>query len=854
MVLIGILQQSPALAWDTVEYADVMLGPQKLFSVTNTKFMSAAQRAQTIASRLSRAMSDPTVNPAQLEIRRGLNDVPVITLADESICTATDQDASSFGVTRGALTTDWFNKIRTALSQERTAATQGAKSPAALASEEQRQKQSRRSASLSEHAVLLLFLQIALLLLSSLICGEVMVRLGQPAIIGQILAGVLLGHTVMGNLFPDWSLFLFPEADSQSKLIQVVSWIGVSFLLMLTGMESDASVFKRLGKPALAFAVIGLVGPLVVGALVSYLVPAEYLEDPTQRMAFALFLGTVFAVSSVPVVGKLLSDMHLLKRDVGQLVLSASLAHDLLCCLLLAVIAVLAGTGSEGGGGTSPLLIAVLGTIGFLAVMYFGRPVFFALLRWVNDKISTSDGLITAIVVLLLLCAATTQALGVHIVLGAFAAGVILSQAPVINAKLVRPLETVTMGFFAPIFFASACLNVDLTVLLQPKLAIITILLSLVAVISKLVACYGAGKVSGPGTWESISVGIGANAKGSMGIILAMLGRALNLITTDMFAIVIFIALFSTAIVPALLKWSLSKVVVTPEEEKRVSKQERQSRTIINSIRRILWPTAGTGAHNLFIAKLINSCAKHQVIETTVLWVKGKETQASKPFADILHAVDRKHVGVMTRTVKSSKIVEAITEEANRGYDLVVMMEDKPSGGADYVFGKLTDNVILHTSTRALIVCAPQHFVDKPIERVLVPVSGSDLSLSAGEFGISLAHALKAKVTCVCIHEPDASELYSTETQSGQKIQNSITNEIEESLTELAEALEVDFNTKLLGTEAHAAQAILLAATQNKSDLIVLGAEPKLGKGLFMGHTINYILRHAECPVIVLKL
>ena len=126
--------------------------------------------------------------------------------------------------------------------------------------------------------------------------------------------------------------------------------------------------------------------------------------------------------------------------------------------------------------------------------------------------------------------------------------------------------------------------------------------------------------------------------------------------------------------------------------------------------------------------------------------------------------------------------------------------------------------------------------------------------LLAGEFGISLADSLNAKITCVCIAEADSQDLYSDKTRSGEKIERNITSEIEGTLAELAKALNVDFEAVLLQTDSHPAQAIILTAQRNDVDLIVLGAEPKLGKGLFLGHTINFILRNAPCAVAVLKL
>lgn len=833
-----------------VEYCDIYVGHEKVFSVSNTQIMPALERGERINERIRNYLADKSLNPKEFGIRTGLDGVPVICYGDTVLLGVTRQDAISANTTQLLLAQDWLTRLQTRILEARKAAgVQEAHTPEEHGNG---QEESRtKNPGLSEHAVLLLFVEIALLLFTSLVCGQIMVRLGQPAIIGQIAAGLLLGQSCFGLLFPDLSAQLFPRDGSQSKLIEVISWLGVSFLLMLTGMETDTAMLKRLGKPALYIAIIGVVGPLLVGALLSLLLPDRLICDPHNKLPFAVFVGTIFAASSVPVVAKVLMDMKMIRLELGQLIMAASLSHDLLTCLLLAVIVVLAGSGQDDGG--NPILKATVGTICFLLATYFGRPLIFSALRWINDHISSRDGLTTSMIVFLLISAAITQSLGVHIVLGAFAAGLILSQAPVINHKVVGPLETVTMAFTAPIFFASAGLNVNLTSLLDPELGNITILLSILALASKLISCKAAGKLSGLGLWESLAIGVGANAKGSMGLILAMLGYSLEIITLDMFAIVIFISLFSTAVAAPLMKFTMAKVSISDEEKERMRREERQSRTILSTIRRVLWPTTGKG-RNSFISSLLNSIGHKQVIETTVLYVQESTRPDESPFKKIAGLIDKKTVGLLKRKVISENTIDAIVEEANRGYDLLIMSTELPQADADYVFGPLVDEVILRTPSRVLVVYEPDVTTTRTIKKVLVPVSGSELSVAAAEFGISLAKSLNAKVTGLSIVEGGSEGLYSEETQSGQKIEANISSEIETTLKELAVALDVAFDSILVQTTSHPAEAAVLTAQQHDIDLIVLGAEPKFGKELFLGHTINFLLRNAPCAVAVLKM
>ena len=225
-----------ASAWRAVEYCDVYIGSQKVFTVTNTPVMSAIDRAQSISSRIQTIVGTGDFNPTHLSVRKGLDNVPVIMLDNTPICGVTAEDSAVFGKSADAVAIEWAEALKARLEEAKSTA-----SPVAT-------PKAHESKTLNEHAVLLLFLEIGVLLLFSLIFGELMVRLGQPAIIGQILAGLVLGQTVFGNFFPDLSIQLFPQDSSQSKLIEAVSWIGVSFLLMLTGMETDTLHVEAPGE------------------------------------------------------------------------------------------------------------------------------------------------------------------------------------------------------------------------------------------------------------------------------------------------------------------------------------------------------------------------------------------------------------------------------------------------------------------------------------------------------------------------------------------------------------------------------------------------------------------------------
>jgi hypothetical protein len=173
--------------------------------------MSAFDRAENISSHIQALLANPKTDPEHLSIRQSIDGVPVIMLDNVAICGVTSEDSAAFGKSPQAVAADWMNSLKTKMLETKLKA---APSPT---------KSAKESKTLNEHAVLLLFLEIGVLLLASLCFGELMVRLGQPAIIGHILAGIVLGQTFFGNFFPDVSVQLFPQDSSQSKLIEAVS-------------------------------------------------------------------------------------------------------------------------------------------------------------------------------------------------------------------------------------------------------------------------------------------------------------------------------------------------------------------------------------------------------------------------------------------------------------------------------------------------------------------------------------------------------------------------------------------------------------------------------------------------------
>jgi Kef-type K+ transport system membrane component KefB len=397
--------------------------------------------------------------------------------------------------------------------------------------------------------VLLFTLQVALLLFVSYMCGEVMVRLRQPAAVGNLLGGILLGPSVLGSLCPPLQHLIFPAEQVQSYMLEVLCWLGVLFLVMLAGTHVDFHLIEKDRKAITLIGIAGSIIPFLCGAAFTYALPETLIDTGQNRTLTALFLGTFFTLSSVPVIARILCEMRLEKERSGQLILTAAVVHDGLGYVLLGVISAAAAHQYF----VTALVTAAIGTFGFIAVLYFGREIIFAGFRRAEARSLTSEPLLALLAVFVLALAAITQLLGAHAILGAFAAGVLLTQVPRLRERALPPLEQFTTGVFAPIFFATAGLNIQLTAFARIDLLMASIGMSLAAAAAKIGSCYLGGRLGGLPGREALTVGIGANAFGAVGIVAAIVGFSVGIINSGLFSVIVAMSVISTMITPALL-------------------------------------------------------------------------------------------------------------------------------------------------------------------------------------------------------------------------------------------------------------------------------------------------------------
>src|SRR5215468_872132 len=256
--------------------------------------------------------------------------------------------------------------------------------------------------------------QLALLLLVGRLMGEAARRIGQPSVMGQLIGGLLLGPSFFGLLWPSAQHAIFPSDPVQKSMIDAVSELGVLMLLLLTGMETDLLLVRRVGRAAIAVAVAGVAVPFVCGFALGELLPAEFLPNANARLVTAIFLGTALSISSVKIVAVVVREMNFMRRDLGQIIVASAILEDTIGWVIIAVAFGLAAAGSIDVWSVGR---AILGTgLFMLASFTIGRRIVFRVIRWTNDNFRSDFPVITMILIIMAVMALTTQLIGVNTV------------------------------------------------------------------------------------------------------------------------------------------------------------------------------------------------------------------------------------------------------------------------------------------------------------------------------------------------------------------------------------------------------------------------------------------------------
>jgi len=718
------------------------------------------------------------------------------------------------------------------------------------------------------------FAQVGILLVVGRLLGEAMQRIGQPAVMGQLVAGIVLGPSVLGVFWPDLQHAIFPQLAEQKSMIDALSQLGILMLLLLTGMETDLKLVRRVGRAAITVSAVGVAVPFACGLALGEMLPDSILPRPDARFITSLFLGTALSISSVKIVAMVVHEMNFMRRNLGQIIVASAILEDSIGWIIVAIAFGLASSGTLDAWSVAKI---VLGTIAFLAAsLTIGRRIVFNLIRWANDSFAGDFPVITTILVIMISMALTTQMIGVHSVLGAFVAGILVGESPILTRHIDEQLRGLIVALFAPVFFGLSGLSTDLTVLKDTDLLMLTGALVLIASIGKFGGAFIGGKLGRLSHRESLALACGMNARGSTEVIVATVGLSMGVLNQNLFTMIVAMAVITTMAMPPMLRWALARIPLGADERSRLEREELDARGFVPNLERLLL-AADDSANGKFASRLAGLIAGSGAKPITVLDLRkgtspkksgqveeGREEEgqaeegqeeAIKSAAETVTTLDadseevkQGSVHVTTRSKKATA-QEAVAGEAHKGYDLLVVGIENtrtPKGGLTEEVSRIADGF----EGALAVVAAHGPLIAQALQdrsKILVPVNGTEVARRAVEIALVIARSNDARITALYVASgtQDSTRKRPRRSSATRRNEEAVLKEV----TELADRYDVKVRTAMR-VDVAAEDAILKEVRRGDYDLVILGVTRRPGDTLSFGNMAAAVLESPDISIL----
>jgi len=391
-----------------------------------------------------------------------------------------------------------------------------------------------------EHPLAILLAQIITIILVARFFGWVFRKIGQPSVIGEIIAGIVLGPSLLGLYFPNFSLILFP-VESLGNL-QFLSQIGLILFMFIIGMELDLKVLQNRAKDAIVISHASIVIPFALGIGLAYFVYFRFAPEGVAFLPFALFMGIALSITAFPVLARIVQERGIHKTKLGAIVITCAAADDITAwCILAAVIAIV-----KAGTFVSSLYIIGMAIVYVLAMLFVVKPF----LKKIGELYATKNSLNKPVVAIffltLIISSYTTEIIGIHALFGAFMTGVIMPDITKFRNLFIEKVEDVSVILLLPLFFVFTGLRTQIGLLNDPYLWKVTGFIILVAVVGKFLGSALAAKFVGQSWRDSLTIGALMNTRGLMELIVLNIGLDLKVLTPEVFTMMVIMALVTT--------------------------------------------------------------------------------------------------------------------------------------------------------------------------------------------------------------------------------------------------------------------------------------------------------------------
>ena len=413
------------------------------------------------------------------------------------------------------------------------------------------------------HPLAILLAQILTIVLVARFFGWFFKKIGQPTVIGEILAGILLGPSLVGMYFPEFSEALFPK-ESLGNL-QFLSQIGLILFMFVIGMELDIKVLKNKANDAVVISHASIIIPFAMGMGLSYFVYDIFAPEGTQFLSFSLFLGIAMSITAFPVLARIIQERGMHKTKLGTVIITCAAADDITAwCILAAVIAIV-----KAGSFVSALYTIALAAMYVLFMLKIVRPFLKRIGEINSEKTHISKPIVAIFFITLIFSAWATEVIGIHALFGAFMAGAIMPESAKFRDIFIEKVEDVALVLLLPLFFVFTGLRTEIGLLNDTYLWKVTGIIILVAVAGKFLGSALAARFVGQNWKDSLIIGALMNTRGLMELVVLNIGYDLGILTPEIFAMMVIMALVTTFMTgPALdfIEWSFKKFKPTTVE------------------------------------------------------------------------------------------------------------------------------------------------------------------------------------------------------------------------------------------------------------------------------------------------
>lgn len=550
------------------------------------------------------------------------------------------------------------------------------------------------------HPLALLLAQIITIILVARFFGWICRKIGQPSVVGEILAGIILGPSLVGHYLPEYSSLLFPKASLGN--LQFLSQIGLILFMFVVGMELDLKALQNKAKDAVVISHASIVFPFALGLGLAYFIYSEYAPGSVRFLSFALFLGIAMSITAFPVLARIVQERGIHKTKLGAIVITCAAADDITAwCILAAVIAIV-----KAGSFGSSLYVIGMAVLYVLIMLYLVRPFLKRIGDLKASRQSLSKPVVAIFLLTLIISAYTTEVIGIHALFGAFMAGAIMPDNTKFRNIFIEKVEDVSVILLLPLFFVFTGLRTQIGLIDDPKHWELTGWIICVAVVGKFFGSALAAKFTGQDWRDSLTIGALMNTRGLMELVVLNIGLDLKVLTPTVFTMMVIMALLTTVMTgPALnlINWIFkTKDDVIIEEIKKESPY------------RILFSFGNTDRGRALLrlaAGLVRRepggntvTAMHLTLSNEIHTFDFEELE-NKTFSPILAEAEELEQPIVKLFKASNDIDMDIVEIANKGdYDLLLV------GLGHSIFEGTLLGKVLGLTTR---IINPDRLIDK---------------------------------------------------------------------------------------------------------------------------------------------